>query len=242
MGPAARDRVQKELRTHITDGGFPETIVMPPAVRIQTLQNYLDVVILRDIVERHSITNVSLIRYLIKTLICTAGGRFTVNKFFNDLKSQGVRVAKNTLHDYLEYVEDAFLAFLVPIHTESMRKRHVNPRKVYAVDPGLVRAFSLRTENLGPRFENLVYNDLRRRGCEITYHMTRSGYEVDFVARYPDGREALYQVTVDPTDEKTGHREERALEEARQELGIEGALITPESYVSDFLQECRISP
>ena len=236
-GPAARDRLARELLLCLTAGGFPETIDMQPRERIQMLQDYVHVVILRDIVERHSIANVSLIRYLIRTLMTSAGGRFTVNKFFNDLKSQGIPVAKNTLHDFLGYIEDAFLAFLIPIHSRSARKRQVNPRKVYAVDPGLAHAFALKAENFGPLFENQVYVDLRRRGCEVAYHLTRSGAEVDFVASYPGGRTKLYQAAFDISDRATRERELAALEEARKELGVEGMLITPETYISDFLGE-----
>jgi hypothetical protein len=234
-GPAERDRLREELERHITCGGFPETILLPTRERIQTLQGYVNVVILRDLVERHGIANVALVRHLLRTLISTAGGRFTVNKFYNDSRSQGLRVAKNTLHDYLEMIEDAFLTFLVPIHTLSARKRNVNPRKVYAVDPGLVGAYTLRRDNFGPLFENLVYNDLRRRGCRLAYHLTRSGREVDFVAQYPDGRVRLYQATHDITEEATRQREQAALDEACAELGAEGMLVTPESYVEGFL-------
>ncbi len=121
LGPAARDHLLKHLYTHLQAGGFPETIRMEPADRIATLRNYVDVVMLRDIVERHGIANVALARYLIRSLLASAGGRFSVNKFYRDLKSQGLKVAKNTLHEYLEYVEDAFLAFLVPLCTGSLR-------------------------------------------------------------------------------------------------------------------------
>jgi len=239
LAPAARDRLLAQLHTHLNDGGFPETVPMQPAERIQTLQNYVDVVILRDIVERHGVGNVALVRYLIRTLLATAGSRFTVNKLFNDLKSQGIRVAKNTLHEYLGYVEEAFLAFLVPIAARSIRKRQVNPRKVYAVDPGLVHAFSFGSEDRGPLFENLIYTDLRRRGCEVGYHITRSGREVDFIATFPDGRARLYQVTYDVSSESARRREEDALDEARKELGVEGRLVTAENYASEFLPEVR---
>jgi hypothetical protein len=208
---------------------------MDAADRRQTLQSYVDVAILRDIVERHSIANPTLVRYLIRTLIASAGSKFSVNKFYNDLRSQGLEVSKNTIHAYLEHVEDAFLAFLVPIHTESVRKRNVNPRKVYVADPGLVRAFSLQSENRGARFENVVYIDLRRRRCAVAYHVTRSGFEVDFVARFPDGRSRVYQVASDVGDAATLEREERALREGSDELGIDGMLVTPANYYSEFL-------
>lgn len=68
-GPAETDRLRHELGRHITCGGFPETILLPARERIQTLQGYVNIVILRDLVERHGITNVALLRQLLRTLI-----------------------------------------------------------------------------------------------------------------------------------------------------------------------------
>ena len=64
----------------------------------------------------------------------------------------------------------------------------VNPRKVYPVDPGLIPVFD-RTgrANVGHALETAVLIELERRGCESTYVRTAEGYEVDFLARSPDG-------------------------------------------------------
>ena len=146
-----------------------------------------------------------------------------------------MKIGKNALHDYLAHIEDSFLAFLVFIRSESVRQRQVNPRKVYAVDPGLVQAFCFQDGNFGHLFENVVYLDLRRAGCDVSYHVTRSGYEVGFVAKSLEGEERIYQVCFDTGDRSTLEREERALDEARQELGFDGQLITPENYPTEFL-------
>ena len=72
---------------------------------------------------------------LVRQLLASPGGAFSVHKFFNDLHSQGVAVGKNALHAMLTWLEDSFLVRLVPIDAASERKRQVNPRKVYPVDP-----------------------------------------------------------------------------------------------------------
>src|SRR3989338_8126796 len=80
---------------------------------------------------------------------------FSVNKLFNDIKSQGYKVAKDTLYSYLSYLEDAFLIFSVPIFTESLRHMQTTPKKIYGIDNGLIIAntFNL-SENFGKLFEN----------------------------------------------------------------------------------------
>jgi hypothetical protein len=124
-------------------------------------------------------------------------------------------VAKDTLHAYLGYLEDAFLIRTVSLASPSERRRMVNPRKVYPVDPGLIPLYD-RTgrSNAGHALETCVMLELERRGAEVSYVRTQSGFEVDFLAAYPDGRQELIQVSTDLYDTATMERETRALEEA----------------------------
>jgi predicted AAA+ superfamily ATPase len=141
-----------------------------------------------------------------------------VNKFHGDLRSQGISVAKDTLHAYLGYLEDAFVIRTVFVASGSERRRMVNPRKVYPIDPGLIPLFDRSGRaNLGHALETCVLLELERRGAEVAYVRTAGGFEVDFLARYPDGREALLQVCADLADPATRDRETRALVEAAEE-------------------------
>jgi len=225
------DLMLDSLKNYLQCGGFPEIINIKLELRRQILQDYVDVVVMRDIVERHGITNISLIKYMIKTLLKNAGAGFTINKFHNDLKSQGFSAAKNTLYDYLDYIQDAYLVFAVPLYSESIRKTQTNPRKIYAVDTGLVRAYSFGiNKNYGHYFENMFYLDLRRQGYQVYYYLTKERYEIDFMAIDALGKVRLFQIVWDISDPKTLQREERALAVAEKELGIKGQLITPQVY------------
>lgn len=228
-----RDVHLKYLQNYLETGGFPAIQFLDANEKRDILQNYVDAVVFRDVIERYNIVNHALIKYLIKTLLKNCAAPFSVNKFFKDVKSQGYSVAKDTLYHYIGYIEDAFLIFLVPLFSESHRKREVNPKKIYAVDTGLVFAHTLACKNLGPLFENLVYMDLRRQGAEIYYYKTEQGYEVDFVAKHKDGSLELLQVTWDATDKAVMEREKRALEKAENELGIKGRIIDPVAYLKD---------
>lgn len=238
LGKRSLDELKSNLLTYLNHGGFPEILHYEISDRIQTLQDYVNVVIFKDIVERHDITNIALVKYLIKTLIINAGKLFTVNKFFNDLKSQGLAIAKNTLYNYLNYIEDTFLTFSVPLHANSIRKIQANPKKIYAIDPGLICAYTLGFQtNLGHLFENLIYLDLKRKKHEIYYYVTNSGYEVDFLTKDLFGKWYLYQVAWDIDDKETLARETRALQEAEKELKITGKLITPDFYLTNWLKD-----
>ncbi|MBU0505826.1 ATP-binding protein, partial [bacterium] len=110
--PKQRDMLQKDLESFLINGGFPEiSKLQDSADRKNILQEYLNVTVYRDIVERHSITNINLLKYFVSILVGNMGNPFTVNKCFNDLKSQGFSLGKDTLYDYLEFTQDCYLVF-----------------------------------------------------------------------------------------------------------------------------------
>ena len=135
--------------------------------------------ILRDIVERYEVSNILPLRALIRHLLAAPATLFSINKFHNDLKSQGLACGKNTLHDYFAYLKDAYLIFPVLIHSRSERAKRVNPRKVYVIDTGLANAFLHKPQSdWGRLLENFVFMELRRKGLGIDYYRTQDGLEV----------------------------------------------------------------
>lgn len=226
MGKAARSAVERSFAEYLEIGGFPEAQGIAADDRLSLLQGYVDVVILRDVIERYGVTNVIALRHLTRQLLATAGGLFSMHRFFNDQRSQGIAVSKDALHAMLGFLEDAFLVRLVPLHTSSERQRQSNPRKAYPVDPGLIAAFDRSgRRNAGHALETAVLVELERRRCERAYVRTATGLEVDFFATPLTGRPALIQVCADVSDPDTLAREFRALEAARIELGKPPALL-----------------
>ena len=207
-----RTRLERALLDWLGTGGFPEAQGLDAPSRHQLLRDYVDVAMLRDVVERHDVRNVTSLRWLVRHLLGNAGGMFSIEKFHAALKSQGIPIAKDTLHHFLGYLEDCFLVRIVWMESASERQRMVNPRKAYPVDPGLIPVFD-RTgrANLGHALETAVLLELERRGCEVTYVRTPEGYEVDFLARDATGETELIQVCADLSDAATATRECRAL-------------------------------
>lgn len=228
------DLQRSYLLDYFQVGGFPAIQPMQPNERLETLQNYVETVIFRDVIERHKIGNVSLMKYFISFLIKNVSAPFSINKFYNDIKSQGYKVAKDTLYSYLSYLEDAFLIFTVPIFTESLRQMQTKPKKIYAIDNGLIIANTFNfSENLGKLLENLVYLDLRRRGKKIFYYHTLDGNEIDFITQDKEGNHEVIQVVWDMNDPLTRERETRALTQATAELGFSGRIIDYSTYIKE---------
>jgi hypothetical protein len=223
---AVRARLRHEFDRYLTVGGLPEVQELDEDLRTRVLQSYLDVAILRDVVERHSVANAPLLRALVRRLLRLVGGRASVHSMAQDLRSQGFTFGKDAIYQLMEHVQDAFLASLLPVRAQSEKRRQVNPRKVYAVDHGLVRACVGRAgADVGHWLENIVYLELRRRGEVHGYHLTKSGREVDFVATARGAEPELVQSCASLADAETEARERLALAEAMAETGITTATI-----------------
>jgi predicted AAA+ superfamily ATPase len=196
-------------------GGFPEAQFLEEAHRRQLLQGYVDVLLLRDVIERHEVRNPTALRWLLRRLLSSPAGLFSVTKFSTDLKSQGLSVSRESLYSFLAHLEDAFLLHTIPVATDSEKRRQVNPRKVYPADTSLIPVFDRSGKaNTGHALESLVFTDLLRKQAEVAYVRNAEGTEVDFLARYPDHSEELIQVCATVDDAKTLAREVRALEHA----------------------------
>jgi uncharacterized protein len=229
-----KDKLSQVFDCYLSEGGFPEVISYEQDVRQRTLQDYIDVVIYRDIIERHHLKNPSIVKYMILSMLHNVGKPFSINKFYHDITGLGFQIGKDSLYEYPDYIEDAYLAFSIPEFEQSIRKQKRKPKKYYAIDPGMVRASTLDYEkDLGRLFENVIYLELRRLGCHINYYLTQEGYEVDFLAQTSAGKKKLFQVSWGIQNTNTKQRELRALDAAMKELKVEGELITLDSYLQD---------
>ncbi len=212
LAKAERSTIEKHFRDYLVEGGFPETQGLPSRDRTTLLRTYVDISTLRDVIERHGVTNPAALRWMQRHLLGNPASSFSVQKFYDSLKSQGMPVGKNTLHEYLAHLEDAFLIRTVSLHTASERQRMVNPRKAYPIDPGLIPLYE-RTgrPNLGRALETVVLLELERRGYETGYLRTAQGHEVDFFTAGPQNEQYLIQVCAEVDDPGTWEREVRAL-------------------------------
>lgn len=212
---AERSQLDKDLLDYLAHGGFPEAQGLDTRNRMELLRTYVDVVLLRDVVERHNLSQPQVLHWMVRQLLGNAAGSFSINKFHADLKSRGVAVGKDTLHSYLAHLEDAFLLVNIDVATDSERRKQVNPRKVYPVDTGLMALFDRSGKaNVGHALETVVLHELQRCGAQVNYVRTPGGFEVDFYARGLNGNEALIQVCADLDSPDTLAREVRALQDA----------------------------
>jgi predicted AAA+ superfamily ATPase len=120
LRPAARAVLDRGLRRYLSEGGFPEAQGASAADRAALLNGYVDIVVLRDVIDRHRVSNPLALRWVQRQLLANPGGPFSVKKHYDALRSQGVAVGKDTLHAYLAHLEDAFLVQTVAMHSAAV--------------------------------------------------------------------------------------------------------------------------
>lgn len=213
---AQRSALHAQLVRYLETGGFPEAVELETIDRRELLTNYVDSVILRDVVERYRINNLPVLRRLTRQLLGNPGMPFSVNKFYNELRSQGFSVSKDSLHAMVGHLEDAFLVRSVPFFSYSQAQQRSNPRKIYPIDTGFIPFYTApRPLPLGHALETCVLIEYLRQRAEMAYWRTPAGYEVDFVAQMADGTLELVQVCASLSDAATHAREVRALLDAQ---------------------------
>lgn len=228
---ATRVARQNLLTRYLARGGFPDAQQLPLERAIALLQSYEERVVLKDIVERHSVTRPRVAVRFAQRVLASNGQLLSIRQSVRALKAAGIGTSQEVLGDLLDYLEESFLAFRVRRYDRSLAEGANDQPKVYAIDPGLAQACSgARAQSASQPLENVVYLELLRRTPgirenRVSYLKTRHGHEVDFVAGdallgVPD---ALYQVTWEMDDAKTREREVRSLVDALEEAHARSA-------------------
>jgi len=220
-------RIKNALADYPTRGGFPEIINYDQAVFMKTLQEYIDLIMYRDIIERYGISNIFLLKRLIKFCFSNISTLVSFNKLYNDFKSEGLSISRNTVYEYLSYLEDAYALFTVPLYAKSVREQWRNPRKIYSVDVGFKTAMDFPLSiDIGRVFENIVFLELRRKAEKIYYFKGKQ--EVDFYYT-SGGKERLLNVSYEMESPATREREISGLVEAMTRFSLsEGTIVTSE--------------
>ena len=78
----------------LIDGAFPETLFLEEKYRNQTLQEYFNVLLYKDLAERYNITNTVALKFFLKRIISSSTKQISINKIYNELKSSGIKMVK----------------------------------------------------------------------------------------------------------------------------------------------------
>ena len=215
-------RVQVAFNEYNRLGGMPEPTLMPVlSEKYRKLQDYFDVMLLRDLVEHWQISKPQMVRYFLKRVMTSIASRLSVNAIYREIKASGRKVTKDDLYDWLAWAQSIYLVRKLDVYSRSVKSEISLPGKYYVIDNGLRSAvIPLQSDDDGKQLENTVYLELVRRKAhnEDLYYFSESG-ECDFVVSEGDEVKRLIQVTWDMSDTETRKREFSGLLEAAKATG-----------------------
>lgn len=222
--------IKNAQESFLKNGSFPEILFLEEIYANKTLQEYFNVLLYKDLAERYNITNTVALKFFLKRIISSSTKQISINKIFNELKSSGIKIGKNTLYEFLEYVQNIYLALTLQKYDNSLINKELGEKKIYSIDIGLNNATEFRfSDDIGKSLENAVFLELKRNEFDIYYYRT-SKSECDFLVFDKNNILDVIQVTFDMSDENTKSREIKGLIEACRNFDLKsGTIITFDS-------------
>ncbi|MDR0296250.1 MAG: ATP-binding protein [Prevotellaceae bacterium] len=174
------------LTEYMNTGGIPEYVKSGAGMLLTRL---LDDILIRDVVTRYGVRDITSLRQLAVYLMSHVGCQVSATRLAG---LYGIK-SPATLLEYFSYLKDAYLIEMMPQFSYSMKAQARNPKKIYAIDTGMAREVSAAfSENIGHLLENLVYLHLRRSYSDIHYFKEKQ--ECDFVVSEKGKVKQLVQV------------------------------------------------
>lgn len=202
---------------YIVYGGLPLIVTMKTeAQKVNYLTNLFNETYLKDIIERHRIEKTQELEDLINILASTIGSLTNPPKIQATFKSSiQSNISINTIRQYIEFLEDAFIISEAQRYNVKGRKYIGSPLKYYFEDIGLRNArLGFRQVEETHLMENVIYNELRYRGYSVDVGVVekretnedgkrlRKSLEIDFVANLGSQRYYIQSAFSMPTLEK----------------------------------------
>lgn len=192
---------------YFQNGGFPYTAYIEEAdIRRDYLQGIYHTVLLKDIVERKKIQDVTLLESVIRFLVDNTGNIVSSKKIADSLTSCGRKTTSATVENYIRALEESFILYRADRYDVKGKQYLKSLEKYYVVDQGLRGLIcGGQRRDVGHVLENIVYLELRRLGYQVFIGKV-GNQEIDFIAMKEDNR-VYYQVSASILDPQTFQRE-----------------------------------
>ena len=178
------------LNEYIKFGGFPIVALgnYDEQSAYQIVEGIYNSVITSDITKRHNIVNFDLFNRVVKFIVENVSKIFSANSIVNFLKSEGRALSVESIYNYLEWLEKAFVIYRCQRYDLQGKSVLKTQEKFYLADAALKYCImGFNPKAIASVLENIVYFELKRRGYEV-YIGKLGTKEIDFVAIRRDER------------------------------------------------------
>ena len=233
------------LSQYMLYGGIPMVVLRGDQQdKVTTLENLFSEIYIRDIIKRHKVRNKGELEDLLNILSSAVGSLTNPEKLKNTFRSvKKSKITAATIKKYLDYFEDSFLVELAHRYDIKGRAYIETPKKYYFSDLGLRNArISFRQFEQTHSMENVIYNELRRRGNSVDVgvipvaekdekgKVRRKQLEVDFVCNLGSSRYYIQSAYSIPNEEKRVQeiRPFRKIDDSFKKIVITRDIVSPQ--------------
>ena len=199
---------EMQFKAYLKCGGFPVVNIADYSLdsAYKIIHDIYSSVILRDTVQRYKIRDTELLERIIKFTFDNLGNTFSGKNVADYFKSQQRKIDINTVYNYLNALEGAFILYKVPRYDIRGKEVLKTQEKYYLSDVSLLYAtMGFKTSMIAQLLENIVFLELKRRGYHV-YIGKINQKEIDFIAAKKD--EKIYvQVAYKIESKATAERE-----------------------------------
>lgn len=199
----------EKFNLYLQSSSFPFAINLIDKKReiSEYLRDIYNTIILKDVVNRLKISDITTLENITKFLLSNIGSRVSTKKVSDTLISQNKPSNQKTIDKYVKGLVDSLLFYEVSRFNIKGRQFLTTQNKYYAVDTSLRNLFvKTYSTDTGHILENIVYLELIRRGYQV-YIGQFNEMEIDFVAIDSQQQISYYQVSASTLDENTLQRE-----------------------------------
>lgn len=195
-------------RLYIEFGAFPYVLQLNQDKELANdyLHGLYSTILLKDVVARRKISEVTVLESMIKFLSDNIGNLTSIKRISDTLTSAGRKTSSHTVENYLSALIDCFIFYPVSRYDTKGMQYLKNGQKYYLADMGLRNLIlGTKTGDAGHVLENVIYLELLRRGGDI-YVGKAGDAEIDFIVTHGEEKE-YYQIALTVRDENTLKRE-----------------------------------
>ena len=143
-----RARLKSVFEIYNQSSAFPEIVLATSrSEQLKLLHGYFDTMILRDLAEHYRITNTGVVRYFVKRIMANLTKPTSINAIYNDIRSQGLKISKDDLYLWADYVCSIFIFIRISRYDRSLAKERKSLDKFYCIDTGLRNAVLMPQSN-----------------------------------------------------------------------------------------------